>query len=54
MGGGDPFKRWALFSTEHRERGELEMCVFPLEMRFRGPDGGHHYVPGSVGLLSGV
>ena len=54
MGGADIFKRWALFTTEHLEEGELEMCLFPLEMRFREWDDGHEYVPGPVGLMAAV
>jgi hypothetical protein len=54
MGGADRFKRWALFSTEQLEKGELEMCPFPLEIRFQERDDGHDYVPGAVGMMAAI
>jgi hypothetical protein len=54
MGGADTFKRWALFSTERLESGDLDMCIFPLEVRFQQWDGGHEYRPGPVGIIAAI
>ena len=54
MGGADTFKRWALFSTKQLESGELDMCIFPLEVRFRQWDDGHGYKPGPVRMMAAV
>ena len=54
MGGAYKFKRWALFATEKLESGELEMCLFPLEVRFKRNDDGYDYVPGKVGMMAAI